>query len=346
MLQRFLVPIVIAALCLGNVTAGLIGASGIRADERRAEAKARERKAVETYRASVAKVAITVFDAVQPLNDADNAFANPSLGLYIARNDVLARSGAVASLVKARARLVALTPPAPQTSSHKKLVAGLDTLTGAARGLEKATKAASDRAGFVAAFQTAYLALSDAESDWLTALRAGYGVRPGGPLPVPAPVASRAWDKGRKTPTKGGFILRSDLACFGIAEAMDAHPIDTGELYLKNAPTMAKVLRRTTTKLRALPPPPADVAFVRRLRVQLTAADSFPAAIEGTVAAVKRGDPAAAQAQYRRLLTALKTFQEVSRAFRSYGAHFCADMFDVDDLLAPKRGSGGSTLGA
>ena len=94
MLKRVVLPALIGLLALGQVVTGLVGASGIRADQRKAAAIAAEKRAVARYKAGVQPLVVAVFDNVQPLQDTDDAFSDPRPGLERARNDVLAHSGA------------------------------------------------------------------------------------------------------------------------------------------------------------------------------------------------------------------------------------------------------------
>ena len=88
-------------MVIAQLVVGAVGAGGIRADHRRTAALERERKAVASYRLKLGPLVAQVFDAVQPLQDVEDAFAQTRPGLLVARNDVFARGGSGQDLAAA-----------------------------------------------------------------------------------------------------------------------------------------------------------------------------------------------------------------------------------------------------
>ena len=333
-LRRVVAPLLIAVLALSTAAVGLVGAHGIRADQKRAAAAAALRREVAAYRQAISPLVVRVFDAVQPMQDVDADVADyDKPGFDEATDDVLAHSGVVAAIDAVSAGLAAQRPPVTVRAAHAQLVQSLQALRAAARTLDQATRAKGDKSGYVAMYDTGYSQLSSAETGWLAAVRAAFGVAAASPSPLPVPTSSRLSDQGRRTPTRGGFILAADLACgraFKESGAADA---------IKDAPRGLRAysasVRRVITSLRALPAPPADAALVSRLRVRLAEAGGVADAMTAIAAGLDAHDQAAVQRAEQRVGRFLPVARDLDRVFTGYGATVCGSYFHVDDLLAP-----------
>lgn len=336
MFKRLLLPGLIVLLALAVVVVGTVGASGIRADQRHAAAVAKEKRAVALFRAEVRPLVVAVFDTVQPLQDADDAFATPRPGLATARDDVLAHSGASTGLHALAVKLKARTAPRTLTAPALHLRTQLDALIKAANALAAATRAKADTSGFVQAFGDGFEQLLTAEALWDVAVQEVYGAS----TTLPVPTASRTGANGRHLPTKGGFLHTSDLICARAGTALaDLPDLPLDADIRVNFPKAAKLVRTGLQTLMKVPAPASAAAFQHRLRTQLSATLAAPAAMDQMSAAFKRLDLAAYQAAERRYAAALTAMQAVSRAYKAYGVSGCARFFSVDDVL--KGGSSG-----
>jgi hypothetical protein len=336
-LKRIFLPLLIGLLAIAQVVTGLVGASGIRADQRHDRAVAAEKRAVAAYRAKVQPLVVQVFDVVQPLQDASDAFDTPRPGLESARDDVLEHTGAVAALSDVTTKLKAQKAPKTLAAAGTKLASNLADLRTAAIKLAAATHAKGDAHGFVAAYGDAFDLLYSAETGWTLAVRDTFGEKATSALPLPS--AARTGAAGRKTPTKGSYIHASDLACEKAMDDYDNLPTLSAEQSIKlNAPREAAIIRRLLASLGAVPGPPADGAFVHSVRVQAKGNLAVATALEQLSSALKRLDQTAYQAAFKRYVAAFASARALSRLYKKYGVNSCAQFFDVDQAV--KSGSG------
>lgn len=340
-LRRVLLPALIAIMVVSQLAVGVVGASGLRADHRRAAALAKEKRAVAAYRARVIPLLTEVFDAVQPLQDVEDAFEHPAPGQYIARDDVLAHSGAKAALATTTTSLDALKAPRTLKGSAQELTTALSSLTTAAAGLAAATTAKADSTGFVGAYEDAYDLLGTAESDWLTAVTALYG----SPPTTATPAVSRTGAHGRKAPTHGSYLQQADLICArGEQDLFATGPLKDQASALKRFPARAAIIARLNAQLQKVPSDAAAASYLHRSRVLLTAADSYPRAMVAIAKGYNARDQAAFDRARAQLIAALPGLRDLSRSFKAYGANLCARTFNVDGLLNPKGTSGSGGL--
>ena len=337
MIKRVLLPALIGLLAVAVAVTGLVGASGIRADQRKAAAIAKEKKAVARFKEATKPLVISVFDAVQPLQDADDAFSSPRPGLTAARDDVLSHSGASTGLHAVAVKLKALPVPKTLTAQAKELRTQLDALISASNSLAEATHATADTHGFVAAFGDGFEELLSAETAWLLAVQHLYG----DDTTLPLPTASRTSAHGRQVPTKGGFISTSDLTCTRAGVAMgDLPDLPDDQDIRTNFPKRAAIVRTAVSTLLKVPAPASAAAFQHELRVQLHASMAMATAYEQLRAAFVHADIGAYRASLRSLHAAEAAAQALSRAYKTYGVSECAFFFNVDGP-AKKSGSGG-----
>lgn len=331
--RRLRLPALIAVLVVAELITATVGASHLRADQRKAAAIAAEKRAVAAYRVRLRPVVEQVYDAVQPLQDSQDAFAHPVPGLVGAQNDVLSRSGAVASLGAASATLRGLAAPRQLTTTAATLRTTLARLTSAAQALAAATTTKGDAEGYIAAFGAAFDLLSSAETDWTVALQDVLGRH----ALFPSPSADRVQAHGRRVPTHGGFIEQADLACArGFSDLEAQGKIADLATAVRVFPQQAAIARRTARKLLTLRADPRAAGFQHRLGILLTAHEEFPRSLEALASAGRHRDQAAYTAALRRFEATFPTLRDLSRALSTYGARLCGNYYNVDDLLAPK----------
>jgi hypothetical protein len=336
-LKRVVLPALVGLLAAAVAVTGLVGASGIRADQRKAAAIAKEKKAVARFLAAARPLVIDVYDAVQPLQDVDDSFATPRAGLTAARDDVLAHGGAATSLHAVAVHLKALPVPRTLAAQAKELRAQLDALISASNALAEATRAKADTSGFVAAFGDGFEELLTAETSWLLAVQHVYGE--GTTLPVPS--AARTGAHGRSVATKGAFISTSDLTCTRAGVAMaDLPELSEAAELVTNFPKRAKIVRTAVSALLRVPAPASAAAFEHELRVQLRASLAMASAFEQMRAAYLHADLAAYHAALRSLRAAEAASQALSRAYQTFGVSECAFFFDTGGSQK-KSSSGG-----
>ena len=331
---RVLAPALIAVLAVGTIGTGAVAAQDLRADQRHAAAVAKEKRDLARYRTALNPLAIQVFDAVQPVQDTFDDDAEPTAGEIHAQFDVIQNGGAVATLTTVKAALAKTPVPAAMLAASKQVALDVDRLIAACKLLDKASRSKTDKAGFINAFFGAYDALHAAETSWLTSLQAVYGEK----VPLPVPSEGRVLDMRRKAATHGGFIARADVICWRMQLDVNAVPehADSPEQARRNLTQLASIIRRGGAQLKTIPLPAADAAFLHRLRVQLVGAETLAAAYEGIVAATKKGDQAAYDRWNEKMGVSLRPMRDLSRSFDRYGAKVCGDVYNVDDVLAPK----------
>jgi hypothetical protein len=336
-LRRAVVPALLALIVVAEISTALVGSASIRSDQRKAAAIAAEKRAVAAYRVALQPLAIRVFDAVQPLQDVDDAFATVAPGQLGARDDVLAHSGAVATLTAVGTSLRDVRVPKSLHSQGATLSADLAGLQTAAKALAAATTAKGDRTGFVSEFGSGFDLLLSAESNWIDALQAVYGKD----LALPTPGADRSGAHGRSAPTKGGFLQQADLTCARGGVDLDrAGKITDLDTQIRYLPQHAAIIRRTGKALLALRTDAASAAFQHRLGIELKAHEAYPTALEAIVRAAKARDVNAYDAAQKDFAQATLTLRDLSRSFKAYGATVCSNYYNVDSLLAPTGGKG------
>jgi hypothetical protein len=325
-LKRILLPLLIGLLAVGQVVTGLVGASSIRADQKHAREVAAEKRAVAAYRKAAGPVVLTVFDAIQPLQDAYDAFNKPRAGLIRAQVDTIRSGAAGTALASAKKTLDGLRAPKTLKDAAARLTAGLSQLRTAESGLVAATRAKTNAFGFSSAISDGYDKLSSAEASWNTAAGDVFG---GAPLSLPS--IDRALAQGRKVPTRAGFIHAADLVCAANGERVDALPeVGSVELVRDQFPKLAGIIRDNEKQLRTLHLPAADATLQHRITVQLGSASQLPAQMEVLSSALKRHDLAAYTASERRFDAALAASSALAKAFKDLGVTSCYAFYNVD----------------
>jgi hypothetical protein len=341
LLRRVLLPALIALMVLSQVVVGVAGAADLRADHRRTAALAKEKSAVVGYRAEVAPLITQVFDAVQPLQDIEDAFAHPAPGMFAARNDVLARGGATPLLAATSTALAGVRVPQTLRGQAHDLTTALAGFATAASSLSDATRAKGDSTGFVSAFSTGYDALQVAELTWVAAVTGMYGA--GTTLPTPA--EDRGGAHGRKVATHASYLQQADLICGrGEQDLLAVGDITDQALSLKNLQAEAAIIIRIGVQLRAVRTNAASAGYAHRAQVLLSGAASYPTALLAAVRAYRAHDRAGLIRAQATLLAALPTLRDLSRTFKAYGATLCSRAYNVDGLLNRTGGKGSGGL--
>jgi hypothetical protein len=328
--QNRLLPWLIGALCLAQVVVGSIAGAGIRDDHRKAAAIAKEKRDVAAFHTALMPIALGVFDTVQPLQDVldETAFSQPYFPQL--RNDVLDRSGAAAGMAALNARLTKVAVPHSRRASMASFQKGMTELVSATKLLAAATHAKGDRAGYVKAFGPAFDSLTTGSSLWVVAVTDEFGTGK-----VPSPSSKRYAAAGRRTSTKGGYVLAADRVCGAAFVSMDALPNrqDPIAFVRDELPQHVVINDRVFKGLRAIAIP--RDAPTKRISTMLSAVSAFAQHERALVAAQKAQDGAVYDAAYRTLIASLPALRDLSHAFGEYGATVCRDYLDVTDLLAP-----------
>jgi len=306
----------------------------LRADQARARAAAAERREQAGFTAAVRPLAVRVFDVVQPIHDVLDAFARPRPGLAETRDDVILRSGAVEELREVTKELEGLPVPESRRQEAAVLSRSLGGVTAAVTQLGRAARSPADRSGYIKAFGPAVDGLAGAEYAW-----AGAVSRIDLDASIPVPASRRTAARGRTTPTRGGFIQRSDLACAESLALMLRLPERTliDDLRL-NMPKRTGAMRKTLAVLGRTPLPAASAVSQQRLLVQLEAARAATRSIDRVASAIRAGDVERYRAASQDLTASFASLTELSQAYRAYGATLCADLFDDgEDPEKPSR---------
>lgn len=332
---RAVAVVLLGLAALGEAGTGAVAAVRLHDAQVRAARAAAEKRAEARYLVAVRPLVLRVFDAVQPVQDAADAFATLRPGLGMARDDVIVHGGAVSELHAVAGQLVALVVPAPLRPKAAVLVGRLDALTSSMALLVTATSSRGDKEGYVAAFDSGFDRLDEAEMGWQSAVD---DLDPSQQLPVPA--QDRLYVRGRTAPTLGGFIAASDLACAKAVDGVVALPL-LGPLQdvRTNFPKIAALTRLTLATLAATPLPAGQAAFRHRLQVQLEAARQIATSMDALARAATRYDVAGYLAAQRSWFATLGTSRELSRAYAAEGVSACALFFDVDGVGRPKTSS-------
>jgi hypothetical protein len=327
LLRRVLLPLLIAIAVLAQLSVGIAGASSIRADHRHAAAVARERRDVAAYQVRLVALTTQVFDAVQPLQDALDAFAKPSPTQHASQFDVILRSGALEALKRTGTALAAVEVPRSLRARSKALQDGLDQLESAAVTLKDAAGAGAS-ADVAATVSDAFDYLSTAETVWVEAVTDLLGDK----HPVPLPSVGRDAAHGRTAPTHGSYIQQADDLC-GAAETAGlkvGRPSTAAGTYTRQIHTLRLVSHDLNAHLLAVQAPAEAASRAVRLQTLIHGeAALFDTGFTGIETAVARHDAGALRAAEASFREALRISRDLSDAFRSYGVSVCASYFSV-----------------
>ena len=327
-LRRVLVPALVGLLALGELGAGAAAAVDQRADQARARRVAAQHRAEAAYLRSLQPLVVRVFDAVQPVQDAADAWNAASAGSYRVLMDVLDHAKPAEEVRAVAAAVRSLPVPRTLPTTGTGLADKLDALAEAVGALRVAPKAGASLDARFAALDGATVDLELSEQDWAAALvvldRAGR-------WPYPNP--SRGMAAGRDVATRGGFVVASDLACAKLGVAIAALPdrsaVDT---VLHRFPKQAALIRSSVAVLRKVRAPESERALARTLDVQLQAVSQSTSALDLLSGALRRHDMTAYRAALPRLARFDRALEQAHGTYSRMGAGICAEVFQGDDV--------------
>lgn len=175
--------------------------------------------AAAAYRDALRPTLESVFDQVQPLQDAFDAFDRPRPESALVRDDVFAAAGAQNALAARRREIRATAPPPALRLAVGALDTRLGELQQVAVSLVAATRARPGADGVVQEYVRGERALEVALRGWQRAVTALYA---GAQVPsVPAP--DRAGAVGGRAPlSRGAWLLAAGRVCGRTTKAVTA----------------------------------------------------------------------------------------------------------------------------
>jgi hypothetical protein len=331
-LQRWLASVVVGVLASGVLGSGITAAVHQHREQVQKQRIAAQKRAVEAYVAAVKPLAIRVYDAVQPIQDAIDGFADLKPGVTQARDDVVLHGGAIGELGVVRESLAGLKVPRDRRTESQTLLTALAGLSTSVKKLHDVVPSLRSNGGWTTEYGTAEDTFTLAEQQWGIALAALQPV-----FNIPSPLASRGYSFGRQVPTLGGFILGSDLACGRAEHELNRlrHPKPANPF--TTLPAEAKVLRRAVAALRKVPLPAARQAMQHRLDVELRGTLSLATSYERLAAAYRRHDVAGLDAALELWDEQRAALRRVDSTYKAVGVSICTAFFAVDDGKPAKK---------
>ena len=172
-----------------------------------ASAAAEQARLAKAYAPALRPTVESVYDQVQPMLDAFDAFDRPRRENAQVRDDVFAAGGARVALEAGLRRLRATRAPTAAAPRVAQLDAGLAALAKAAGTLSAATRATPGPGGTVPDYQRGEAALDAAATGWARAVTAVYGGKD-------VPLTPRRDRTGVRVPaSKGAWLLAAGQAC-------------------------------------------------------------------------------------------------------------------------------------
>jgi hypothetical protein len=313
--------------CLGT---GIASAKQQHDDQVRKDRIAAEKRAADAYVKAVRPIADRVFDAVQPIDNAIDAFGNPRPGVGIGLRDVVTKGGAAAELAAVREALAAKQTPRTHRAASAHLAEALGELSKAVAAMDHSVRAPDTDACESCGAEDE---LRVAETSWASAL-GDLGAAP----PMSAPGPDGGSPEGPTRPTRGGFIHASDLACATSSVALSGLPErDDVDAVRFNFPREAAILRSSVTALRKIKLPSNSAPLARRLDVDLRSATGLAATLDQLSSALKTGNAARYHSALAVLDTELKAMDKLGSTYRSLGATSCASFFGTPDKKSSRK---------
>jgi hypothetical protein len=329
--RRTVAVVVIAVVALGALGGGVAAAKHQHDEQVRKERIAAEKRAAAAYVQAVRPVADRVYDAVQPIQDALDAFSTPRPGLYRALVDVVTKGRGEAELKTARSALVAKPAPATHRAAGVRMTASLNHLIDAVHRYDKALRVPPRRGGAceICGYEDD---LENAEVEWSGALQ---DLEARTPLSEPGPGGGLHTGAARQT--RGGFIHAADLVCARASNALDALPeLGDVETVRRLFPRMADTIRSAVTSLHRIKLPAGSAVLAHRLDVQLKGATGLAKSLDELSAALKRQDPERYRKAQGVLDEELEALERLSATYTSTGATSCAQFFSVPEEKTDK----------
>lgn len=324
--SRHLLPLVVSLACVGTLTGGFAVAGDLRADERRERAAAaarraaeQERKAVAAYQQALTPVAVAVYDAVQPLQQAYTDLDDGDVSAVDVLIDVgnhLAGPDGVPAL---RTRLAALVPAPSLADEHELLLTAMDDYAAAARGV-KPLDGSDDTSTYAGVIARGDLALDEATRDWTRPLTPVFEGVTAPPVPV------EAGTDGRRPPLSHASYLREagNLCSAGI-DAYAKTGSGKDEPSLEEIRAGLRELRSRVPKIAAVRTAPADAKVVAdSIRGPLTRTLEIASGFDAAIAAARRGDDAGVRAGRAQITRGEVAAEKAAAGFRAFGSELCA----------------------
>ncbi len=179
----------------------------VQASASAAAAAAEQQRLTAAYPTALRATVESVYDHVQPLLDAFDAFDRPRVENAQVRDDVFAAGGQRLALEARLRELRAAQAPTAFAPRVQQLDAALAGLAKAAGVLSSATRATPGAGGVVAQYQAGEQALDAAIRTWATAVTAVYGGQD-------VPLTPRHDRTGVRAPSsKGAWLYEAGRAC-------------------------------------------------------------------------------------------------------------------------------------
>lgn len=323
--RRFVLPLLLSATAVATLTGGLVSAADLRAEERRqrqlvAERRAAEaeKKAVVAYQQALTPLAVSLYDTVQPLQQ---AYLDLDLGTVSAIDVLIDVGNAVAAedaLPALKASLEAMTPAPSLVNQHAQLVTALDGLIASAR-TSKALESSDDGDTYTSLVAEGDLSLDEATRDWTRPLTPIFAGATAPPVPVEAGTA------GKRLPRSHPSFLRDagNLCSAGI-DALDKVRGNGGDPSLEQIRAGLKELSGRIAPLAKVQAAPADEKLVQdSIRAPLQRAVDIERGFQAAVAAAQRGDRAGLRAGRAQIARGEIAAQKAAAGYRAYGSQIC-----------------------
>lgn len=325
-------PAAVALSLLGMLTAGGIAASGLRADERRAEAEGQRVAAARAlaeaeagYRTALAGLAEEVFDQVQPLQRSADAVDDSADGSFTVLSDVISNGGSVEALTRVRTQLPTLSPPPTYADAHRALDSSLQLLVGGAQALRDSVVPDLDEQTFFRTFDRGNNEL-DGGVRILTAQLESVFARGGMPS-VPTQTGEAT---GRRPAGKPAYLVDVGALCAPTLPDEDDRPEG-----LRRAAAAVRDLLRAVA---AVPAPAADAELVRTtITDHVERASVFADALEAIAGGIERGDPREVARGELQLERGAREIEQAAKGFKAYGSQTCERAFGSGEEQEPER---------
>lgn len=313
--RRFVLPLLLSAAAVSTLTGGLVSAADLRADERRQRQVLAERRAAEAekmavvaYQQELTPLAVSVYDTVQPLQQ---AYLDLDLGTVSAIDVLIDVGNAVAAqdaLPALKASLEAVTPAPSLADQHTQLVTALEDLIVSAR-TSTALESAKDEAAYTSLVADGDLSLDEATRDWTRPLTPIFAGATAPPVPVEAGTA------GKRAPRSHPSFLRDagNLCSAGI-DALDTVRGNDDDPSLEEVRAGLRELSGRIAPLAAVQAAPADEKLVQ---------DSIRAPLQRTLDIERGFDAAGLRAGRAQIARGEIAAEKAAAGYRAYGSQIC-----------------------
>ncbi len=303
----------VAVLATGSIAA---------VDQRREQAREREAAAVQAFREDLRPIAEAVFDALQPLKEAERQSEDDASGGFSVYVDVT-RDATTGEVVRAQRRAFdALRVPLSQRRTADRLEAALeDFATAVGRYEDLPFDDTTGTISLLGATRAATGPFREGLATWSAAVGDLY---PSDPPAVPVPFNDDT-EPARRPVSHAAYLLQAGRVC-GRADAAgesgQEEPSD-GPSAVRSAAKEAALVRDLVRDLLAVPAPPGDRA--RLARDVLLPLREF-GELAGTLDRLA-SERTTTEALFRELVAADDAGSEVALGLGDYGSEACALFF-------------------